>query len=255
MIRRRLDFGREQIAQRVPVNGIERLAGDTRRRGFKTLRRRDAAADCETRRRDTAGTVEEENTRRSDDARRESRAKADLAMRRPMSSGDRRHQDGDDDVVVPRRRAQPIAQRQRRHRPRNGDLDGRSERQQCRDEAAGTAGNIAAERRQAANAGRRDPAQGLGEQRQLLGDKATFLKLSESRGGADPDVSSTRGDAGELGKPRDIDQIRRPRLPAPPFELQRRCAGDNAPFAGNLGEDVGGFGKRPRTPHAQCRAR
>jgi hypothetical protein len=172
-----------------------------------------------------------------------------------VRSGDRRHQDGDDNVVVPRRHAQPIAQRQRRHRPRNGNLDGRSEHQQCRDEATGTAGNIAAERRQAANAGRRDPAQGLGEQRQLLGDKATFLKLSESRSGADPDASSTRGDAGEIGEPRDVDQVRRQRLPAPPFELQRGCAGNNSPCAGNLGEDVGGFGKRPRTPHAQRRAR
>jgi hypothetical protein len=85
------------------------------------LRRRDTAADGETREFDPAGRIEQDNTRSADDARRESRPQADLMMRRPMQGGNQWHLDRNDNAIAPPRGAQPVAQRHRRDRARFRD--------------------------------------------------------------------------------------------------------------------------------------
>ncbi len=212
--------------QGLPVDRVQRCAGQHRLDAGKPCRRDDAAADGEPRRRDPAAADVEQPGGR-DDARREGGAQADLAPGPARFGVWQRHQQGFEQLRRPTIPAQPGGQRQRRRPVGRRDHGGGVERQQRRDQAARAAGDVAADGGERAHRRAGGRSQRRMQQREVSFQLRVPQESGERGERADAQLPAHRRNAAQGGDAAEVDEPRRPLLATRPVELQRRAAGDH----------------------------
>ena len=152
-------------------------------------------------------------------------------MHGAMRAVDPRHEDSADDIQPVEWPREPIVQWQVNQTAVAEDFEQDVEDQERRAQASFPSGNVTADGREIAHRRRSDRSGSLQEKRGPLGEQPALLDRSQAGEGADPHRYPGLGDSGEIADTGEVDEARRPRLAAQPFELQSRACGDETAVA------------------------